>query len=70
MQITFNNLDSARHYLKGLKYFKKDSFVCKNERAYIYKHQNKKKYVYLSSKVDYINKDTMDRGVVWKLETL
>tara|TARA_R100001530_G_scaffold5793_2_gene7056 strand:- start:224 stop:436 length:213 start_codon:yes stop_codon:yes gene_type:complete len=68
MQIKFNSLDQAQKHLIVLKYFRKDSFLSKNERAYIYKHKNKKKYIYLSSKVDYINGDTMDRGVVWKLE--
>ncbi len=68
MQIKFNSLDQAQKHLIGLKYFRKDSFLSKNERAYIYKHKNKKKFIYLSSKVDYINEDTMDRGVVWKLE--
>ena len=69
-EIKFTSLDQAQEYLTGLKYFRKDSFVCKGDRAYVYKHKSRKKFIYLSSKVDYLDEDTMDRGTVWTLEAL
>ena len=63
----FNNLKSVEQYLLDNKYKKKDSFIVKNDRSYIYKHRNKNRFIHVSSKVDYINVDTMDRGVVWTL---
>ncbi len=68
MQTKFNSLQAAEEYLFNNKYKQQDRFLVKNDKAYIYKHRNKKKYIHLSSKVEYIDSDTMDRGVVWTME--
>ena len=72
MQTSFNTLEQAHNYIKGLNYkLNKDrnKFVFKSEKAFIYKHRTKRKYIYLSPSFEYLSADTMDRGTVWKLES-
>ena len=70
MQTRFTNLQAAEEYLYGNSYKKTDSFLAKKDKAYIYKHRNKKKFIYVSSEMTYLNSDTMDRGVIWTLEAI
>jgi len=71
MQIKFNTLEQAQKYIWDLSYRlnkNKNKFVFKGEKAFIYKHRTKRKYIYLSPSLEYLNTDTIDRGTIWKLE--
>jgi len=68
MKIKFTNLQLAREHLKSSRYRLQDRFVVKRDRCYIYKHRIKKKYVRLSSQIEYLNEDTLDRGTMWTAE--
>tara|TARA_R110002020_G_scaffold67682_1_gene177574 strand:- start:34340 stop:34552 length:213 start_codon:yes stop_codon:yes gene_type:complete len=70
MQTRFTNLQAAEEYLYDNSYKKTESFLAKNDKAYIYKHRKKKKFIYVSSEMTYLNSDTMDRGVIWTLEAI
>lgn len=68
MKIKFTNLQLAQEHLKSSKYRLQDRFVVKSDRCYIYKHRTKKKYVKLSSKLEYLNEGTLVRGTMWTAE--
>tara|TARA_R110002051_G_C8504607_1_gene465358 strand:- start:376 stop:603 length:228 start_codon:yes stop_codon:yes gene_type:complete len=63
----FNTFQQADTYIKTKKFRYKEKFIWKGEKAYIYK--NKKATAYVNSLVDYLDKDTMDRGTVWIVTT-
>ena len=46
-----------------------ERFSIKGDRAYLYKKRSSPKFLYLQSRVDYLDGNSMDRGVVWIVDT-
>ena len=65
----FTSVQSAQNYLRSKKYHMSERFSIKGDRAYLYKKRSTPKFLYLQSRVDYLDSNSMDRGVVWIVDT-
>jgi hypothetical protein len=65
----FTSIESAQTYLRSKKYHMSERFSIKGDRAYLYKKRSSPKFLYLQSRVDYLDGHSMDRGVVWIVDT-
>lgn len=65
----FKSKLSAKAYLKDNKYRLSERFSVKGDRAYLYKKRSSPKNLYLYGCTDYLDNNSMDRGVVWFIKT-
>ena len=66
--VKFNSFSSASLYITKLGYVLTDSHSFKTEGAYFYRHKySKNKHIYLNKKIDYVDNDSLNRGVVYTL---
>ena len=66
--IRFNSYNNASEYIYKLGYVLAETHSNKSEAAYFYRHKySKYKHLYLTKEVGYLNKDSMDRGLVYTL---
>ena len=60
---TFKDFSKANEYIKELGYVLKGRDCVKEDKSFLYKHRQSKRYIYLKSSFDFVDAGSMDKGV-------
>ena len=65
---TFKDFSKANEYIRELGYVLKGKDCVKEDKSFIYKHRQSKRYIYLKSSFDFVDAGSMDKCVRWTIQ--